>query len=109
MPPTKSCWQEIKIQQDAQAAEIRILELTRDRHQRHRDRHRVDVERFKIYSPMGGLVVMQSIWRGGEMGQVQVGDQVSPGQLFMKIVDTSSMQLEATSTRWKAKRFASDR
>jgi HlyD family secretion protein len=87
--------QEVKIQDDAQAAEIRILELTRDRHQRHRDRHRADVEKFKIYAPMSGLAVMQSIWRGGDMGQVQIGDQVSPGQPFMKIVDTTSMQLEA--------------
>jgi multidrug efflux pump subunit AcrA (membrane-fusion protein) len=88
--------QEVQIQKTAQAAEIRILELTRDRHARHRDRHRVDVERFTIYAPMSGLVVMQSIWRGGDMGQVQVGDNVTPGQPFMKIVDTNSMQLEAS-------------
>jgi multidrug efflux pump subunit AcrA (membrane-fusion protein) len=92
----KELLQEVKIQAAGQAAEIRILELTRDRHYRHWDRHRTDVERFKIYAPMNGLVVMQSIWRGGDMGQVQIGDQLSPGQPFMKIVDTSSMQLEAT-------------
>jgi len=91
----KELVQEVNILDVSHAAQIRILELTRDRHQRHRDRHRGDVERFKIYAPMNGLVVMQSIWRGGEMGQVQIGDQVSPGQPFMKIVDTSSMQLEA--------------
>jgi multidrug efflux pump subunit AcrA (membrane-fusion protein) len=91
----KELQQEIKLQEQKHAAEIRILELTRDRHMRHRDRHRVDVERFKLFAPMNGLVVMQSIWRGGDMGQVQVGDQLSPGQPFMKIVDTSSMQLEA--------------
>src|SRR5581483_358169 len=91
----KELVQEVKIQEAKHAAEIRILELTRDRHTRHRDRHRADVERFKLFAPMSGLVVMQSIWRGGDMGQVQVGDQLSPGQPFMKIVDTSSMQLEA--------------
>jgi multidrug efflux pump subunit AcrA (membrane-fusion protein) len=91
----KELQQEVKIQEAKHAAEIRILELTRDRHVRHRDRHRADVERFKIYAPMSGLVVMQSIWRGGDMGQVQVGDQLSPGQPFMKIVDTTTMQLEA--------------
>ena len=91
----KEAQQEVQILKASHAAQIRILELTRDRHARHRDRHLVDVERFKIVSPMGGLVVMQSIWRGGDMGQVQVGDQVAPGQLFMKIVDTNNMQLEA--------------
>ena len=77
-----------------QAAEIRILEYTRDRHKRHHDRHEHDWEKLTIYASMGGLAVMQSIWRGGEMGQVKEGDQVYPGQPFMKIVDTSSMQLE---------------
>ncbi len=77
-----------------QAAEIRILEYTRDRHTRHHDRHQHDWEKLTIYASMSGLAVMQSIWRGGEMGQVQLGDQVYPGQPFMKIVDTSSMQLE---------------
>jgi multidrug resistance efflux pump len=92
----KELLQEVEIQKASQAAEIRILELTRDRHARHRDRHRVDVERFKIFAPMSGLVVMTSIWRGGDMAQVQIGDQVSPGQPFMKIVDTNNMQVEAT-------------
>jgi multidrug efflux pump subunit AcrA (membrane-fusion protein) len=42
---------------------------------------------------------MQSIWRGSEMGQVQQGDQVAPGQPFMKIVDTSSMQMQAVASQ----------
>jgi HlyD family secretion protein len=92
----KELVEEIKITEVSHAAEIRILELTRDRHVRHRDRHKNDVERFTMYAPMNGLVVFQSIWRGGDMGQVQIGDQVSPGQPFMKIVDPASMQLEAT-------------
>jgi HlyD family secretion protein len=92
----KELLQEVQILKVSHDAQIRILELTRDRHARHRDRHRVDVERFTIYAPMNGLVVMQSIWRGGDMGQVQMGDQVNPGQPFMKIVDTTSMQLESS-------------
>src|SRR5207249_4413394 len=91
----KELRQEVQIKKGAHAAEIRILELTRDRHSRHRDRHKGDIERFTIPAPMSGLVVMQSIYRGGDMGQVQIGDQVSPGMPFMKIVDTGHMQLEA--------------
>ncbi len=77
-------------------SEIKILGYTRDRHARHRDRHKHDVEKFTMTAPIGGLVVMESIWRGGEMGQIQQGDQISPGQPFVKIVDTNSMQLEAS-------------
>jgi HlyD family secretion protein len=87
--------QELAQQQIVHQSEIRILEYTRDRHARHRDRHRNDAEKFTMHAPIGGLVVMQSVWRSGDMGQVQEGDQVSPGQPFMKIVDPSSMQLDA--------------
>lgn len=86
---------ELAITRQKQASEIRILEYTRERHTRHRDRHKHDVTLFTIHAPIAGLAVMQSIWRGGDMGQVQEGDQVSPGQPFVKIVDPKSMQLEA--------------
>jgi multidrug efflux pump subunit AcrA (membrane-fusion protein) len=80
---------------EKQRAEIRVLEYTRDRHARHRDRHKRDVTRFTMQAPIGGLIVMQSIWRSGDFGQIQEGDQVWPGQPFMKIVDSNSMQVEA--------------
>jgi multidrug efflux pump subunit AcrA (membrane-fusion protein) len=81
---------------EKQRAEIRVLEYTRDRHTRHRDRHRRDVTRFTMHAPIGGLMVMQSVWRSGDFGQIQEGDQVWPGQPFMKIVDSNSMQVEAS-------------
>lgn len=80
---------------EKQRAEIRVLEYTLDRHTRHRDRHRRDVTRFTMHAPIGGLIVMQSVWRSGDFGQIQEGDQVWPGQPFMKIVDSNSMQVEA--------------
>ncbi len=86
-------------QKIANDAEIRILELTKDRHVRHKERHAHDVERFTIHAPINGLVVMQSIWRGNEMGQVQVGDVVAPGQPFMQIVDTSGMLVQASASQ----------
>jgi multidrug efflux pump subunit AcrA (membrane-fusion protein) len=92
----KQIQKDIGTTRERMKAEIRILELTRDRQVRHRDRHKTDVITFTINSPIDGLVVMQSIWRGGDMGQIQQGDQISPGQPFAKIVDLSSMQVEAT-------------
>ena len=85
---------DLPIQKSSFGSELRILEITKDRHVRHRDRHKYDVERFTIQAPMDGLVVLQSIWRGTEMGQIQTGDQIAPGQPFMKIVDTRGMQME---------------
>ncbi len=79
----------------SQRAELRILEITAVRQQRHRERHANDLKRFTIVSPMDGLVVMSSLWRGAETAQVQQGDQISPGQSFMKVVNTNKMQVEA--------------
>jgi HlyD family secretion protein len=75
------------------AAEIKILEYTLERHTR------------QMYAPMDGLVVMSPIWRGNEMGVVQVGDRVGPGQGFMKIVNTKSMQLEGTINQAESSEF----
>jgi multidrug efflux pump subunit AcrA (membrane-fusion protein) len=87
-------------------ADIAILKYTLLRHTRHRDRHVRDVEVFTLRAPIDGLVVMQQLYRGGgEMAQVQQGDRLSPGQPFMKIVDTSKMQVEANVNQAETSSF----
>jgi HlyD family secretion protein len=81
------------------AADLRGLELGRERTVRQRDRYRNDIEKFTIRTPISGLVVMLPIMRGQEMGQVQEGDQVAPGQPFMRIVDPDSMQVQAAASQ----------
>ena len=98
----KQLQQNLAYQKASFAAEIRILEITAQRQRRHLERHQHDLEKFTVRAPMDGLAVMQPIWRGGEMGQVQQGDQIGPGQLFMKIVDPNSMQLDATVNQVEA-------
>ena len=95
----KQLQENLKFQRTAYEAEIRILEITKERQQRHQDRHEGDLTKYTIYAPMDGLAVMQPIFRGGEMGQIQEGDQVGPGQLFLRIVDPRSMQVEARANQ----------
>jgi HlyD family secretion protein len=85
--------------QVAQQAELRMLQITAMRHRIHLGRHTHDLAKFKIRAPMSGLVVMLQAWRSGEMRQIREGDQVRPGQPFMKIVDVSSMQIEALTSQ----------
>jgi HlyD family secretion protein len=87
---------DMALQRQTHASEIRILEITLDRHQRHYARHSHDREKFTIRSSMAGLAVMSTVFRGGDMGQIQKGDQVYPGQPIMKVVDPKSMQVEAS-------------
>jgi HlyD family secretion protein len=76
------------------AAELKILDITKTRHFRHRSKHQADLARFKMFAPMDGLAVVQPIFRGGEMASIQQGDQLMPGQLFMKVVDPTKMTIE---------------
>lgn len=81
------------------AADLRNLEITRQITIGQRDRFKGDIEKFTITAPIGGLAVMSSLFRGTEMAQVQQGDQVGPGQMFMKIVDVNGIQVQATASQ----------
>jgi len=96
---------DVKNKLESQKAELQVLDFTRERHTRHRDRHKKDVERFKISSPLEGLVVMQSVFVGSEFRQIQEGDQVFSGQSIIKIVSPANMQVEATVSQADSERF----
>ena len=45
---------------------------------------------MQIRSPIDGMVVLNTIWKQGNIGEVQEGDQVRPGVPFMQVVDPSA-------------------
>ncbi len=97
--------EEAKLKQAAFVSELKILDATRERHRRHRDRHKKDLERFTMRAPMDGMAVTQSVWRGGEFQPIGDGDQVFPGQLIVKVVNPRSIQLEANVNQTESGRF----
>jgi len=104
---------EAKMVDSSQRAQIRTSEIERDQAKIELDRATMNVNRMIVRAPMDGIVVMQSIWRGGDFGQVQQGDQIWPGMTFMQIVDPSSMvimanvnQVDAESVRLGSKAIA---
>src|ERR1051325_143615 len=74
------------------ASQIALLQSQKERQVRHHKRHVRDAENFTIHAPISGLLVLNTIFRGGDFAQVQEGDQLSPGQPFAKIVDIRTMQ-----------------
>jgi len=92
---TKQFEEQVRLKKLSHQAEIRSLEMTVEQEQFNIDRHNRNIERMTVRAPIDGLVVMQSIFRSGQFGQVQEGDQVTPGTFFMQIVDLSQMIVNA--------------
>jgi HlyD family secretion protein len=76
----------------AQAA-IHILEIQRDRTQETMQHAQANFSLMEIRSPIDGIVVFNTIWKQGNMGEVQEGDQVRPGVPFMQVVDPAIMEV----------------
>jgi HlyD family secretion protein len=84
-----------KLKRQAAAADIRTLQIQSDRAQATMLYAQSNAQKMTIVSAMEGVVVLNTIWLGGRMGEVQQGDQVRPGVPFMKVVDPSEMKIRA--------------
>jgi multidrug resistance efflux pump len=85
------------LKREAAAADIRILEIRRDRSQRALQYAEQNATRMVITAPFAGLVVVKRTWKPGREGQVEImeGDEVRPGMPIIDIVDTSAMLVRA--------------
>ncbi len=76
-------------------AQLRTAEIELRRARNELRRVEANIERMLVKAPLDGIAVLQPIWRGTEFTTIQTGDQLYPGQLFMKIVDPNSMVVNA--------------
>jgi HlyD family secretion protein len=81
------------LKRKAAAASIRMLEIQRDRTRETMTHAQTNAALMEIRSPIDGIVVYNTIWKEGSMGEVQEGDQVRPGVPFMQVVDPSVMEV----------------
>jgi HlyD family secretion protein len=79
------------LKRKAALAELRSLEIQRDRAKSATEYAKKNTERLAIVSPIDGIVVLNTIWKGGQMGEVQEGDEVRPGVPFMQVVNAGAM------------------
>jgi HlyD family secretion protein len=87
------------LKRKAAQASIRILEIQRDRTRQTMLHAQANSDLMQIHSPLDGVVVLNTIWKEGTMGEVQEGDQVRPGVPFMQVVDPSSMQVRVLANQ----------
>lgn len=80
----------------SEAAEWRQAQIQFATTQTELKRAQENLEKMRMKAPMDGMVVIQKTRAGSEFRQIQQGDQLFPGQLFMQIVDPSSMLVSAS-------------
>ena len=81
------------LKRKAAQASIRILEIQRDRTRETMLHAQANAALMQIRAPIDGIVVFITIWKQGNMGEVQEGDQVRPGVAFMQVIDPSQMEV----------------
>jgi HlyD family secretion protein len=88
-----------ELKRQAAAADLKILEIQRDRSHDAMLFADRNAEKMSITSPLDGLVVLNNIWKGGQMGEVQEGDQVRPGVPFLQVVNPDTMEVRARANQ----------
>ncbi len=87
------------LKRKAAAAAIRILEIQRERIHETMFHAQANAQLMQIQSPIEGVVVLNTIWKQGTMGEVQEGDQVRPGVPFLQVVNPSLMQVRVLANQ----------
>lgn len=85
-----------KFMEQQERAQLRYAELEFKSLEIEYRRAEANADRMLARASLDGMTVMQNIWRGGEMAQIQQGDQIYPGQFFMQVVDPNSMVINAS-------------
>ena len=78
----------------SEEAEIRVLELQRDRQQVAVDRATRNSGKMTLRSPLSGMVALDNVWRNDSVGHAQEGDQLWPGSPLLRVFDPSTMEVE---------------
>ena len=87
--------EEVRLQEIANQAESRSLEISVEQDRKRMERTRGDLERMKIRTPVAGLVVIETTFSRGNFQQAATGDQLNAGSYFMRVVDLSNMAVLA--------------
>lgn len=83
------------LKRKAARADLAILEIQRDRSQAAMRWAQGNTEKMLIHSPVDGIAVINSMWKGGSLSDVQEGDEVRPGFAFLQVVNPGQMQVRA--------------
>ena len=75
----------------AEQADLRILEIQRDRAYKAMKSAEDNATRMVVTSPISGMVVLRMVWRPGQQVEIQEGEEARPGMPIMQVVDPAAM------------------
>ena len=75
----------------AEAADLRILELQRDRQKVAVDRQENNAQKLSLRSPIAGMVALENTFRNNSMGHAQEGDRLWGGLQLLRVFDPTAM------------------
>jgi len=78
----------------SEAADLKILELQRDRQKLAWERAQDNAEKLVIKAPIPGMVSRENSWHNDTFGPAQEGDQLWPGEPLLRIFDPSAMEVD---------------
>ena len=93
-----------ELKRRAAEADIRILQIRRDRSANAERQAASNAERMSIHAPIAGMAVVKTTWKGNNMADIQEGEEVRAGVPIVDIVNPSeacgsgSVSIRRTST-----------
>jgi len=85
-----------ELKRRAATADIRILEIRRERAETNMKQAESNAERMLITSPLPGVAVVKATFKnGGNMVEFMEGDEVRPGQAVVEVVNPAVMRVRA--------------
>ena len=85
-----------ELKRRAATADIKILEIRRDRSETNMTQAEANAERMLIVSPLPGVAVVRTTFKnGGNMVEFMEGDEVRPGQPVVEVVNPAVMRVRA--------------
>jgi multidrug efflux pump subunit AcrA (membrane-fusion protein) len=84
-----------ELKRNAAAADLRILQIRRDRAENAMKQAETNADKMSIVSPIGGMAVLRSIWKSNNMAEVQEGEEVRSGMPIVDVVNPDAMRVRS--------------
>jgi HlyD family secretion protein len=91
----KALKQTYDLKRQAARADIKVLEIRRDRSANAMRQAASNADRMQIKSPISGIAVIKTTWKGSNMAEIQEGDEVRSGVPVVDVVNPATMRVRA--------------